>query len=178
MKARESERYDIVKAEYNALRGLKGLEELSDDELEKDNKFLNKIFPEPHNVFKRAIESSKGQKKMNTRIETYIHSDSIDKNKGGVMVRVSCQSDAASKTSEFIEFCGDVARLSYAVLALKEGDPTRILKSGDEISKLIEDVDVLTSGNFANNKMELEKALREKIKVEEVVLMTTQSVGE
>lgn len=51
---------------------------------------------------------------MAGRIETYVHSDSVTPNKGGTMVKVSCQTDFAARTDEFIAFCKRVAKMCYA----------------------------------------------------------------
>jgi translation elongation factor EF-Ts len=51
---------------------------------------------------------------MPGRIESYIHSDAITPNKGGCLLKVSCKTDFAAKTPEFIEFCKLVSRLLFA----------------------------------------------------------------
>ncbi len=48
------------------------------------------------------------------RIECYIHSDNITKNKGACVVKVSTQTDFATKGDEFIEFCKECAKFTYA----------------------------------------------------------------
>lgn len=146
---------------------------------DKDGNMLDAVFPNPHEIAKSAINKSKESKKMNGRIETYIHSDSINQNKGGVMVKVSCESDFAAKTPEFIEFCQEVARLCYAVLAVKEDKATIIpsficMLGLNFVAKrpedVIEEISEMFEG-FANRKADLEKSLKEKIKVEEIVLL-------
>jgi translation elongation factor EF-Ts len=48
------------------------------------------------------------------RVESYSHSDSITQNKGGSLVKVTCDSEAGSRTREFITFVKMVARYAYA----------------------------------------------------------------
>jgi translation elongation factor EF-Ts len=50
---------------------------------------------------------------MPGRIETYVHSDSTTPNKGGCLVEVSCVTDFAAKSPEFVQFCKNLARFCY-----------------------------------------------------------------
>jgi len=50
---------------------------------------------------------------MPGRVESYIHSDSLTSNKGGCIVEVSCATDFAAKTDEFIAFSKKVAMFAY-----------------------------------------------------------------
>jgi hypothetical protein len=91
--------------------------------------------------------------KMNGRIETYIHSDSLTSNKGGVIVKIACETDFAAKTQEFIEFCKSTARLLYAVDVngpvldyesyIMEIDPDFRTRLGDLEKKLKEKIEIV-----------------------------------
>jgi len=50
----------------------------------------------------------------NGRIETYLHSDNVTENKGGAIVCVSCSSDFAARTDQFIGYVKRVAKMAYA----------------------------------------------------------------
>ena len=51
---------------------------------------------------------------MTGRIECYLHSDNITKNKGACVVKISTQTDFATKGDDFIKFCKDCAIFAYA----------------------------------------------------------------
>ena len=55
---------------------------------------------------------------MAGRVESYIHYDSITKNKGGCLICVICETDFAAKTPNFIAFCQEAAKLAYATDAM------------------------------------------------------------
>ena len=90
---------------------------------------------------------------MNGRIETYIHSDSITANKGGAMVKVTCDTDFAAKVAKFKDFCVSVARFAYAANSAV----------WDEITALFPDLEA--------ERLVLAKELKEKITVEEVTIL-------
>lgn len=90
--------------------------------------------------------------KMNGRIEAYIHSDSSTQNKGGVIVKISCESDFAAKTQEFIDFCKLTARLLYATNT--EGPALDLVSNIMEIDP-----------EYKSKLEELEKKLKEKIDI-------------
>jgi elongation factor Ts len=45
-------------------------------------------------------------------IACYEHSDNATKNKAAAMVKVTCQTDFAAKTEEFVSFCQRIAKLA------------------------------------------------------------------
>jgi elongation factor Ts len=49
------------------------------------------------------------------RIEAYTHGDAHTPNKGGSLVEVTCQTDFAAKTDEFIEFAKWAAKMTFAM---------------------------------------------------------------
>lgn len=51
---------------------------------------------------------------MSSRIECYIHSDTVVANKGVGLVELGCETDFAAKTEEFIAFAKKLAKLIYA----------------------------------------------------------------
>ena len=48
------------------------------------------------------------------RIECYVHSDNITKNKGACVIKISTQTDFATKGDKFLEFCKECAKFAYA----------------------------------------------------------------
>ena len=48
------------------------------------------------------------------RIEAYVHSDSVTRNKGGALVSVTCLTDFGARTDGFVAFAALAARLAYA----------------------------------------------------------------
>ena len=50
----------------------------------------------------------------NGRIESYIHSDAITKNKGGTIVKIITQTDFAAKSDKIKYFTSQVAKFAYA----------------------------------------------------------------
>ena len=84
------------------------------------------------------------------RIECYIHSDSITKNKGACVVKISTQTDFATKGDEFIEFCKECAKFAYAAQSENW-------------------IDVVELFPFLNeNRDKLVKELKESIIIEEI----------
>lgn len=77
---------------------------------------------------------------MNGRVEIYVHSDSTTKNKGACVVRVLCQSEAGSRTEEFIDFCSKVAMLSYGVNSENWEEVTKEYPSLNETKKELEGI--------------------------------------
>jgi len=47
------------------------------------------------------------------RVECYIHSDNSSENKGGAIIKLSCDTDFAARTDEFIKFTKELAKLAY-----------------------------------------------------------------
>lgn len=90
---------------------------------------------------------------MAGRIESYLHSDNMVKNKGGCLVRVTCETDFAARTDEFINFTKLVARMTYAA------NP----KSWADVVEMFPDA--------AEKKAELEKLLKEKIELAEFTIL-------
>ena len=87
------------------------------------------------------------------RIETYIHSDSITPNKGGVLLCVKCDTDFAARTPEFIEFAQLAARRAYASGATQ----------WSEAAELFPDVE--------EHREALSRKLREKVSVEDIRIL-------
>lgn len=50
----------------------------------------------------------------NGRIESYVHSDSITRHKGGALIKVACDSEAGSRTDDFAAFALKAAKMAYA----------------------------------------------------------------
>ncbi len=100
-----------------------------------------------------AIKKRPSSLKINGRIESYIHSDSLTSNKGGVIVKITCDTDFGAKTEEFIEFCKYTAKLCYAANIwgpvtdyanfLIEIDPEYLTKLQDLEKKLKENINVV-----------------------------------
>lgn len=151
----------------------------------KDNQRLPNVFPRPDEFdkiqklggFEKMLGitfgpspsfcgknfSDKGTSKMNGRIETYIHNDSLTQGKGGVIVKIGCETDFAAKTPEFIEFCKTTARLCYAI------DSTR--KPGEPIIDYVSLIGEL-SPIYSSDLAELKKNLKEEVVIVDVVKMT------
>jgi elongation factor Ts len=101
------------------------------------------------------------------RIESYIHSDSITANKGGVLVRVTSQTDFAARTDEFIAFAQKVARLAYAFGA---GEPESAEGlTWDELIHLAGRANMGES--LEQERADLAAKLKEKITIEEIVVL-------
>lgn len=100
------------------------------------------------------------------RIESYIHSDSITANKGGVLVRVTCQTDFAAKTDEFKAFSQKIARMAYAfgVGAAEEGHASL---TWDEFREQAG----LASNDLEDERQALAQKLREKVEVQSIVVL-------
>lgn len=92
------------------------------------------------------------------RVETYVHSDEVTENKGACIVSVRCQSEAAARTAEFKKFCEKAAMRHYAAAVV--GVPV------DEVFP-----------EMAEDKADLEKALKEQIVITGVTVMQLQHDG-
>lgn len=90
---------------------------------------------------------------MNGRIESYIHSDSITKNKGGALVKVSCDTDVAARTGGMQHFAFQVAKYAYAANSTVWA----------EIIELFPDLEA--------GRLTVQKELKEKIEVVEISVM-------
>lgn len=86
------------------------------------------------------------------RIETYTHSDGMTENKAGAMVKVSAQTDFATRTDVFKELCRKVAKLAC-------GFQTEDLESIYRNTDLEDDVKRVSA------------ELKEEIKIEAIVFM-------
>ncbi len=87
------------------------------------------------------------------RIETYIHSDTTTPHKGGAIVKVTCQTDFAAKTDEFIGFAEKVAKMAYGAGAA----------SWDMVVECWSELEI--------ERAALAKMLRETVTVPEIVVM-------
>ena len=87
------------------------------------------------------------------RIETYIHSDNITPNKGGVLIYVKCDTDFAARTPEFIEFSKLATKRAFASGA----------EDWNDVADLFPDVE--------DARIELEKKLRETVTVEDIRIL-------
>lgn len=92
---------------------------------------------------------------MAGRIETYVHSDAITENKGGCMVRVSCETDFGARTEAFKEFAKRVAQLAYGAGA----------ETWEDV------IEVRTFPEMELARKDLEKKLKERVTVEEIVIL-------
>lgn len=95
---------------------------------------------------------------MAFRVEAYLHSDSITPNKGGAIVKVSAQTDFATKTEGFINFCKQVAMVAFIQSAENWSD--------------IKTNEVEYSQRCVEAKDALEKELKEKITVEKIAVIS------
>jgi translation elongation factor EF-Ts len=87
------------------------------------------------------------------RIETYIHSDNITPNKGGVLIYVKCDTDFAARTPEFIEFSEMAAKRVYGADALSWEDTIAVFPDMEE------------------RRIELQKKIRETVAVEAIQIL-------
>lgn len=90
---------------------------------------------------------------MNGRIEAYIHSDTITKNKGGAIVKVTTDTDFAAKVDAFKDFCSKVAKMAYAA---NSSDWTEIVKLFPELEE---------------TRVSLAKELKEKITISDIAIL-------
>jgi translation elongation factor EF-Ts len=97
---------------------------------------------------------TKGEIKMTGRVEIYTHSDRSTFNKGGAMIRVMSQTDFCARTEDFISFTKIAAKYAYASSAKTWADVIAEYPS-------IEDA-----------RLNLERELKEKIEVEDIVILT------
>lgn len=98
---------------------------------------------------------------MAGRIETYVHSDKITQNKGAIIVKIICDTDFAANTQEFKDFCKKVAIFSYAYMPDEAPDE---FSWWDEMIN-----DSFTIQGLEKERIELEKLLKEKIRILEMV---------
>ena len=90
---------------------------------------------------------------MAGRIETYTHSDMSVPNKGGAMVEVNCKTDFAARTSQFITFARDVAKMAFAAG----------VETWDEVIHLFPDLE--------DHRKEVADMIGERITVNRIVVM-------
>ena len=90
---------------------------------------------------------------MAGRIETYIHSDKSVPNKGAAMVRVVTQTDFAARTSQFISFTKDVAKMAFASQAATWEDL------------------IAAYPDLEDDRREVADTIREKITIDQITLM-------
>lgn len=93
---------------------------------------------------------------MARRIETYLHSDTVTPNKGGAMVSVTAQTDFATKTPEFLNFCKQLAMLTYGM-----GNPYY-----EDVAKELPTLEAL--------RKSLAELLKEKIEVESACIFDAE----
>lgn len=87
------------------------------------------------------------------RIETYIHSDHITPNKGGVILCVKCDTDFAARTPEFIEFSEMAAKRVYGADAQTWEDAITVFPEMEE------------------RRIELQEKIRETVAVEAIQIL-------
>lgn len=87
------------------------------------------------------------------RIETYLHSDTITENKGGALVKVTCDTDFAAKTPQFRQFAAKAAKFVFAANATSWADVVAHFPELDE------------------ERAELAATLKEKIEVSEIAIL-------
>lgn len=91
---------------------------------------------------------------MNTgRIEIYVHSDKTTQNKLAGMVKILCESDAAAKTDEFIDFAKKVAK--YCV--------------GFNVTNYLDLTDLFPQ--IEESRKNLQKLLKEDVRIEQIYIM-------
>jgi hypothetical protein len=114
------------------------------------------------------------------RVEAYYsHSDSATQNKGGALVRVMCDSEAVSRTREFVRFAGTVAKYAYAASAtcwfdIAQAYPDMVRELNDVRIVLGEDIHVDIAQAYPDMVRELNDvriALGEDIHVTKVVVL-------
>lgn len=100
------------------------------------------------------------------RIESYLHSDKTTPNKGGVLVKVTSDTDFGAKTDGFIAFSQKVAKMAYAFGALDtEVTPRKLTWDG------FRGLAGAAGDPLEIERQELEKSLREKVTVEDIVIV-------
>jgi translation elongation factor EF-Ts len=87
------------------------------------------------------------------RIDHYLHSDAVTRNKGGALVKIICDTDFAARTDEFIMFGSKVAKFAYAASATCWNDIAEVYPE------------------LAVEWEQLCKKLRERIEIVSVVVM-------
>ena len=87
------------------------------------------------------------------RIETYIHSDHITPNKGGVILCVKCDTDFAARTPEFIGFSKLAAMRSFAAGS----------EDWNAVADLFPDVE--------EARIDLQKKLKETVAIEHIRIL-------
>lgn len=87
------------------------------------------------------------------RIETYTHSDKLTPNKGGAIVRVTTDTDFATKEERFVDFCKLAAKHAYAAQAESWADV------------------VLVFPDTEAERISVEKLLKEKIVVDKISIL-------
>lgn len=90
---------------------------------------------------------------MAGRIETYMHSDTSVPNKGGAMIEVNCKTDFAARTSQFVTFSREAAKLAFAAGA----------NEWDEVIKVFPDLE--------DHRKEVADMLGERVTVPRIALM-------
>ncbi len=121
----------------------------------------------------------------NGRIETYLHSDNVTENKGGAIVCVSCSSDFAARTDQFIGYVKRVAKMAYAA-SFEEEVPVPLVVEMIDMSASTFGATVVPVSVYEHNafvlhsfiedkfpemKVErelIEKELKEKITIEDI----------
>ena len=88
-----------------------------------------------------------------TRVEAYLHSDSVSANKGGALIRVATQTDFASRTPAFQDFAKRCARLCYAAQA----------QTWDDVITLFPDIE--------EERLALQASLRETVQVDHITVV-------
>ncbi len=99
------------------------------------------------------------------RIQTYTHSDSITPNKGAAVVKVECDTDFAARTGGFIAFAETVAKYSYGACA------QMVDKSSHGTGADAWETIVIIFPDLEELRVKLEKELKEKIRVTEIVIL-------
>lgn len=111
------------------------------------------------------------------RIETYVHSDKSTANKGGVMIKVTCKTDFAAKTDEFINFCKRIAKLSYGYIRedseISIDDFPDLDENTCEWWAFLVDAVGFTDGvnTLEDERLALSKVLGEEIVVEAIIVI-------
>lgn len=92
---------------------------------------------------------------MAGRIEVYVHSDTVTENKGGCIVKVTCETDFGARTDKFKAFAKKCAQYCYGA-------------GSEDWAKV---TDSRTFPELELLRKDLEKELGEKVTVQDITLL-------
>lgn len=91
------------------------------------------------------------------RIECYTHSDAATPNKGGAMIRITAQTDFATRGDAFQAFARRAARMAYAAQS----------ESWADVAEAFPDLEA--------DRAALAASLRETVEIDRIVILTAAS---